>query len=152
MGLPNAKVRAEIGAKIPYSQVCSPSLFGRILKSDHSGRISRLLPFRRRVLGVRQVSPLSELNVGERGILESLALPESVQNHLMHMGFVPGSCVHVLRSAPAGDPTVYCIDGMEIALRHETASAIRVRLCTGLSGTATEPSVEETHELAEAAR
>jgi Fe2+ transport system protein FeoA len=53
--------------------------------------------------------------------------PESVQNHLMHMGFVPDALVTALRRAPAGDPTVYAIDGMEIALRHETAEAIRVR-------------------------
>ena len=35
--------------------------------------------------------------------------------------------IDVLRRAPAGDPTVYLIDGMEIALRHETAESIRVR-------------------------
>lgn len=96
------------------------------------------------------MNALSELKVGERGILESLALPESVQNHLMHMGFVPGSCIHTLRRAPAGDPTVYCIEGMEIALRHETAAAIRVRLCTGAMGSAPLPE-EQTPELAEAA-
>jgi Fe2+ transport system protein FeoA len=56
-----------------------------------------------------------------------LHLPDSVQNHLMHMGFVPDARVMVLRRAPAGDPTVYGIDGMEIALRHETASAIHLR-------------------------
>jgi Fe2+ transport system protein FeoA len=60
-------------------------------------------------------------------VLIALDLPESVQNHLMHMGFVPDAEVTALRRAPAGDPTVYGIDGMEIALRHETASAIRVR-------------------------
>ena len=70
---------------------------------------------------------LSELNVGESGILVALDLPESVQNHLMHMGFVPDALVTALRRAPAGDPTVYSIDGMEIALRHETAGAIRVK-------------------------
>ena len=57
----------------------------------------------------------------------ALDLPESVQNHLMHMGFVPDALVTALRRAPAGDPTVYGVDGMEIALRHETAAAIRVR-------------------------
>ncbi len=56
-----------------------------------------------------------------------LDLPESVQNHLMHMGFVPDAQVTALRRAPAGDPTVYGVDGMEIALRVETAKAIRVR-------------------------
>jgi Fe2+ transport system protein FeoA len=96
------------------------------------------------------VSALSELKVGERGILVSLDLPESVQNHLMHMGFVPDSCVHALRRAPAGDPTVYCIDGMEIALRHETAEAIQVRACTGAAAIAT--PTEESPEMVEAAR
>ena len=73
------------------------------------------------------MSVLSELKVGTSGILVALDLPESVQNHLMHMGFVPDALVTVLRRAPAGDPTVYLVDGMEIALRHETAESIRVR-------------------------
>ena len=135
---------------IPEDQDCNTRQSSRILKSDHSGRIFRLLPFRRQHRGVRQVSALSELNVGERGILESLELPESVQNHLMHMGFVPGSCIHSLRRAPAGDPTVYCVDGMEIALRHETAAAIHVRPCTG--ATATPTALEDSPEFAEVAQ
>jgi Fe2+ transport system protein FeoA len=73
------------------------------------------------------VSVLSELKVGESGVLVALDLPESVQNHLMHMGFVPDAIIKALRRAPAGDPTVYGIDGVEIALRHETAGAIRMR-------------------------
>ena len=88
------------------------------------------------------MSVLSDLKVGESGILEALDLPDSVQNHLMHMGFVPDAPVTALRRAPAGDPTVYSIDGMEIALRRETASAIRVR---------TEDSIELSR-LAEVAR
>jgi ferrous iron transport protein A len=101
-------------------------------------------------MGVRQVSALSELKVGERGILVALDLPESVQNHLMHMGFVPDACVHALRRAPAGDPTVYCIDGLEIALRRETAAAVRVRACAGVTAAASPD--KESPELAEAAR
>jgi Fe2+ transport system protein FeoA len=73
------------------------------------------------------LSVLSELNVGQSAVLIALDLPESVQNHLMHMGFVPDALVTALRRAPAGDPTVYSVDGMEIALRRETAAAIRVR-------------------------
>ncbi len=106
--------------------VCNSDLNGRILKSDYSGRSSRVLPFRR-PHGVRQVSVLSELKVGESGVVVALDLPPSVQNHLMHMGFVPDALVLALRRAPAGDPTVYCVDGMEIALRHETAEGIRLR-------------------------
>lgn len=73
------------------------------------------------------MSVLSKLNVGDSAVLVALDLPESVQNHLMHMGFVPDALVTVLRRAPAGDPTVYSVDGMEIALRRETAAAIRTR-------------------------
>jgi ferrous iron transport protein A len=86
------------------------------------------------------------LKVGESGILVALDLRESVQNHLMHMGFVPDALVTVLRRAPAGDPTVYGVDGMEIALRHETADAMRVR------PSQTENSDEEAPEILEAAR
>jgi Fe2+ transport system protein FeoA len=34
--------------------------------------------------------------------------------------------VLALRRAPAGDPTVYCVDGAEVALRKETAKFITV--------------------------
>ena len=140
----------SLDATIPANQDCIPEHFSRILKSDHSGPIFRLLPFRRRQKGAKLVSALSELNVGQRGILEALDLPDSVQNHLMLMGFVPGSCIYALRRAPAGDPTVYSVDGMEIALRRETAGAIRVRPCTGAM--ANSSYTEELPELTEATR
>jgi ferrous iron transport protein A len=69
---------------------------------------------------------LSELEVGESGVLVALDLPPGVQNHLMYMGFVPDARVKAVHRAPAGDPTVYSVDGIEIALRRETARAIRV--------------------------
>jgi len=69
---------------------------------------------------------LSELEVGEIGLLVALDLPPGVQNHLMYMGFVPDAHVKALHRAPAGDPTVYSVDGIEIALRRETARLIRV--------------------------
>jgi ferrous iron transport protein A len=74
-----------------------------------------------------KLSALSELGIGKMAIVEALDLPEEVGHHLMHMGFVPDARVIVIRRAPAGDPTVYHIDGFEIALRRETARSIRVR-------------------------
>lgn len=115
------------------TSVCDPDQNGRILNSDHSGRSFRVLPFRRPT-GVRQVSVLTDLRIGETATLVALDLPESVQNYLMHMGFVPDAQVTALRRAPAGDPTVYAIDGMEIALRRETAKAIRMRSFEEASG------------------
>ena len=98
---------------------------------------------------------LSELKVGESGVLVALDLPESVQNHLMHMGFVPDALVTALRRAPAGDPTVYGVDGMEIALRHETAEAMRMRALDAEaaekpegSGLAGRPEIQELTEAA----
>ncbi len=69
---------------------------------------------------------LNQLAVGRAAIIEQLDLPEAVEHHLMHMGFTPEARVVAVRRAPAGDPTVYAIDGMEIALRRETARGILV--------------------------
>lgn len=77
--------------------------------------------------GAWKLSLLSQLPVGTVAVIESLDLPGEVQHHLMHMGFVPESRVKVVRRAPAGDPTVYSIDGFEVALRRDTAQGIRVR-------------------------
>jgi len=104
------------------------------------------------------VSLLSELAVGECGVVVALELPETVQNHLMHMGFVPDATVTALRRAPAGDPTVYSVDGLEIALRHETADAIRIRTSPAKAPAKTPVETPVAHrsktprnELAEAA-
>jgi Fe2+ transport system protein FeoA len=98
------------------------------------------------------LSVLSELQIGESGILIGLDLPESVQNHLMHMGFVPDAQVTALRKAPAGDPTVYAIDGMEIALRVETAKAIRVRGMEAADCKLLDVKTQASADLAGAAR
>jgi ferrous iron transport protein A len=134
----------------PETAVCNSDRNGRILNCDQYGRTStfcfRVLPFRRSP-GVRQVSVLSELKVGQTGILIALDLPESVQNHLMHMGFVPEARVTALRRAPAGDPTVYAVDGIEIALRHETAEGIRVRSEQALTEAPAQAKAENTTSL-----
>ena len=131
------------------TRVCGPEAKGLILNYDQKGRSLRLLAFKRPP-GARRVSVLSELNVGESGVLVALDLPESVQNHLMHMGFVPNALVTALRKAPAGDPTVYGVDGMEIALRHETAEAIRVK--PPVAEDVDSVDANEAPELLEAAR
>jgi Fe2+ transport system protein FeoA len=151
---PGADGRSELssGPRDPVREVdgmlglgvCNSDLFGRILNSDLNGRTLKVIPFRR-PNGVRRVSVLSELNVGETAVVVALSLPDAVQNHLMHMGFVPDASVTALRRAPAGDPTVYAIDGMEIALRRETANSIHIR-------NAELDLEEEERELLEAGR
>jgi ferrous iron transport protein A len=106
--------------------VCITDHSGRTLKYDHSGRSLWAFTFKRPI-GVRKLSVLSDLEAGGEAILVSLNLPPAVSNHLMYMGFVPDARVRMLRRAPAGDPTVYAIDGMVVALRHETAKSIQVK-------------------------
>jgi ferrous iron transport protein A len=130
--------------------VCNPDVFGRILNYDQTGRVFGKASHNHHV-GARQVDVLSDLSVGESGVLVGLDLPETVQNHLMHMGFVPDAEVTAVRRAPAGDPTVYSIDGLEIALRHETAEAIRIRPVPLTVGP-TQPETTEETELAEVGR
>src|ERR1700740_3108166 len=69
---------------------------------------------------------LSDLPIGSCATLAALELPEAIQGQLMHLGFIPEGRVLALRRAPAGDPTVYCVDGAEIALRKETAQYISI--------------------------
>ncbi len=71
---------------------------------------------------------LSEVQVGGSGTLESVDLPEDISDHLAHLGFLPGASFEVLRRAPAGDPTVYRVDGIEVGLRSETARHIAIEL------------------------
>jgi Fe2+ transport system protein FeoA len=67
---------------------------------------------------------LSDARVGTAGVVASVELPDEVSHHLAHLGFLPGAAVEVLRRAPAGDPRVYRIDGVEVGLRNETAQHI----------------------------
>ena len=77
-----------------------------------------------------RVTALSDAKVGSTGTLESIDLTDEVSNDLAHLGFLPGAGVEVLRRAPAGDPTVYRIDGVEVGLRNETARHIFLKLTT----------------------
>ena len=115
--------------KVSHRRFCNADRNGRILKTVQSGRICAFPPrqFRKARQRVKRLSMLSELEVGSTAIIESVNLPPGVHNHLMYMGFLPNARVRVLHRAPAGDPTVYAIDGLEIALRRETAQGIQVR-------------------------
>ena len=77
---------------------------------------------------------LSDLNVGESGILDGFELEPSVAEHLMNLGFVPGLEVLVARSGPGGNPRVYRVDGTEVALRRDLSRCIEIRLLGAEAG------------------
>ena len=82
---------------------------------------------RRRGGSATAATNLSELKVGEQGILERLDLPDEIAKRLMELGFVPGHLIEPARSAPGGEPRVYRVDGSEIAIRRETAKHLILR-------------------------
>jgi ferrous iron transport protein A len=67
---------------------------------------------------------LSDAKIGTTGTVDSIDLPEEISHYLAHLGFLPGIRVEVLRHAPAGDPRIYRLDGVEVGLRNETARHI----------------------------
>ena len=88
---------------------------------------------------------LRDLPAGAAAILDAVDLPEDFAQRLMQLGFVPGVEVSVGAAAPGGDPRVYRVDGTEIALRNETAGALRLRaVALDLAATATEPRIAES--------
>ena len=70
---------------------------------------------------------LSDLALGESGILENFDMPLSIAEHLMNLGFVPGLEILVARSGPGGNPRVYRVDGTEVALRRDLSRCIGIR-------------------------
>jgi len=70
---------------------------------------------------------LTDLEVGEAATIDHISLPAAEQQFLMRVGFVPGVEVGFSRRAPLGDPSIYSVDGTEIALRAETACHIMVK-------------------------
>src|SRR5262245_18978029 len=72
-------------------------------------------------------SVLSELQEGERGVLDGIDLSHDDARRMMELGFLPGAPIVAAHSAPEGDPRVYRVDGSEVALRRETAARLRLR-------------------------
>jgi ferrous iron transport protein A len=70
---------------------------------------------------------LADLTTGQRCILDRLDLPEEMARRLMELGFIPGNEVILGRRTPAGGPSVFRVDGSEVALREETAAKLYIR-------------------------
>jgi len=71
-----------------------------------------------------RTAALSDLRVGQTGVMRSIFATGMVRNRLLDLGFLPGTQVTVVRRAPLGDPTAYRVRGTVLALRHEDASRV----------------------------
>ena len=72
------------------------------------------------------MKPLSELQVGERGVVRQLEGDSTVKRRLMAMGFVAGTEVEPIQVAPMGDPVVFEVKGYNLSLRKAEAALVRV--------------------------
>ncbi len=72
-------------------------------------------------------SPLSAMDVGATVEVVGLDGDDDVSRRLLDFGFWPGTVVRVVRRAPFGDPTVYALRGMSVALRRSEAARVLAR-------------------------
>ena len=70
---------------------------------------------------------LSQLAVGEEGIVTSLDIKGRMRRRLQDLGIINGTKITCAFRAPFGDPTAYEVRGTLIALRREDAKKIIIK-------------------------
>lgn len=69
---------------------------------------------------------LSDMHIGDSGIVESLQGRGNIPHRLVDMGVVKGTRITVVKKAPLGDPMEVKVKGCALALRMNEAAMIRV--------------------------
>ena len=71
---------------------------------------------------------LDQLQVGQRGAVESIAGSPGLVQRLMEMGLFEGEPVEVVSFAPLGDPMEIRLRDYCLSLRKQEAACIQVRV------------------------
>jgi len=74
------------------------------------------------------IKALSELKIGEEGIVIKINAKGALRRRIMEMGIIHGSKITVKGFAPLGDPMELSIKGYKLSLRKTEASDIIVEL------------------------
>lgn len=69
---------------------------------------------------------LSELQIGEKGVIADVVGSDGVAARLLEMGLLPGETIEVIGRAPMGDPTEYSVVGYRISLRKVESARVQV--------------------------
>ncbi len=77
---------------------------------------------------VAAFASLSDVRLGETAILGDFDLEDTVADHLMNLGFIPGTEITAAHTGPGGDPRVYRVERTEVALRRDVTDRISVQL------------------------
>jgi len=73
---------------------------------------------------MEDIIKLSELKVGEKGMVKKLTGDKAISSRLLQMGIVSGTEILVERVAPLGDPIEVTVKGYHLSLRKEEAKNI----------------------------
>ena len=69
---------------------------------------------------------LSELQVGESGVVKRIIATGKLRRRIFDMGVTPGVSIVVKKVAPLGDPIEVTIRGYELSLRRDEASQVEM--------------------------
>lgn len=69
---------------------------------------------------------LSDAPSGSAAVVVEVTGEGPFRRRLLDMGFVRGTCVRVIKSAPLGDPVEYCLGGTHVTLRRHEAEQVVV--------------------------
>jgi len=73
---------------------------------------------------------LTDMEPGQKGIVDAFLGDEKDRYRLMEMGLLPGTEVRFIRRAPLGDPLEVEIRGFHLSLRAQEAAGIGISLCS----------------------
>lgn len=71
---------------------------------------------------------LSEMLVGEAGIVVKVEGEGRLRRRLFDMGVTPGANIYLKKKAPLGDPIEITIRGYELSLRKDEACLITLKM------------------------
>ena len=70
---------------------------------------------------------LSQLAIGERGVVVAVRGEGAVRRRLFDMGITPGAEIYLRKKAPLGDPIEITLRGYELTLRKSEAAHVEMK-------------------------
>ncbi len=71
---------------------------------------------------------LSNMVLGQKGIVKSLNVEGAIRRRLFDMGITPGADVVMVKRAPLGDPIEITLRGYQLSLRKSEAIGVLVEV------------------------
>jgi len=73
-------------------------------------------------------TPLSQLTVGQSGVVLGFKYENNMTDRLMQLGIIEGVEIKVIRVAPSGDPIELDIAGYALSMRKTDADIVIIQL------------------------